>query len=114
MATTITRTEQADTITYTAIVDGADAAQLVIWSDRREVANVETTASHRRQGLARMLWDYANDEAECFHSLDHHRTPEGDAFAHAVGGETIDTDAGFVAECSICTADDDEDDDTDW
>ena len=29
-----------------------------------------------------------------------------DAFAQAVGGETIDEQAGFVAQCCICTADD--------
>lgn len=110
--TEITRTEQADTITYTAMVDGADAADLVIWAATREVANVETSRAYQRQGLASALWTAANAEAECFHSLEHHRTPEGDAFAHAVGGETVSTEDGYQAECSICTGDDE--DDEEW
>jgi hypothetical protein len=101
--TTITRTEQADTITYTATIDGTDAAELVIWTATREIANVETSSDYQRQGLARALWTAANTEGECFHSLDHHRTPEGDAFAHAVGGDTISDTDGYQAECIICT-----------
>ena len=108
--TEIARTEQADTITYTAIIDGTDAAELVIWTSTREVANVETRPAYQRQGLARALWTAANTEAECFHSLDHHRTPEGDAFAHAMGGETISAEAGYQAECIVCTGEDDDED----
>lgn len=104
----VTRTEQADTITYTAMVDGTDAAELVIWSGTREVANVETRQAYQRQGLARLLWATANTEAECFHSLDHHRTAEGEMFAHAVGGETISTEVGYQAECIICTGENEE------
>ncbi len=104
----VTRTEQVDTITYTAMVDGTDAAELVIWSATREVANVETRRAYQRQGMARLLWSAANAEGEAFHSLDHHRTPEGQAFAHAVGGDTINTQDGYQAACSICTGDDEE------
>jgi len=99
----VTRTEQDDTITYTAMVDGTDAAELVVWSGTREVANIETRPAFQRQGLASLLWEAANADGECFHSLEHHRTPEGDAFAHAVGGETIGDEDGYQAECSICT-----------
>lgn len=106
--TQITRTEQADTITYTAWIDDTDAAELVIWAATREVANVETRRAYQRQGLARTLWEYANAEAECFHSLEHHRTPEGDAFARAVGGQTISPEDGYQPECCICTGEDEE------
>lgn len=109
----ITRTEQADTITYTAWVDGTDAAELVIQASTREIANVETRSAYQRQGLARALWTAANIEARCFHSLEHHRTAEGDAFALAVGGDTIDEQAGYQAECCICT-DIEDDEDEEW
>lgn len=112
-STEITRTEQADTITYTAMIDGVDAAELMIWTATREIANVETRREFQRQGLARELWASANTEAECFHSLEHHRTSEGDAFATAVGGETIDEAAGFQAECIDCSGDLDDEDDED-
>lgn len=104
----MTRTEQVDTITYTAWIDGTDAAELVIRASSREVVNVETRRAYQRQGLARQLWTVATAEAECFHALDHHRTPEGDAFAHAVGGDTIDAATGYVAECYTCNTDEEE------
>ena len=72
---------------------------------------VETAAAFARQGLASELWAAANSEAQCFHAVDHHRTPRGDAFAHAVGGETIADDLDIIAECGICCGDLDNDDD---
>jgi hypothetical protein len=109
----ITRTEQADTITYTARIDGTDASELVITADRREVANVETRRDYQRRGLARLLWDAANADAQCFHALPHHRTDEGEQFATAVGGDTIDEQAGYQPACCICT-ESDTDEDEEW
>lgn len=99
----ITTARDADTTIYTAIIDGTDAAELTVWTATREIANVETRAAYQRQGLASALWAHANAEGECFHSLDHHRTAEGDAFAHAVGGDTISDTDGYQVECIICT-----------
>ena len=109
MTTTITRTETADTITYAATIDGTAASLLDIDATTRKVTNVETLDAYTRQGLARSLWVAANAEAECFHAVEHHRTPEGDAFAQAVGGETIAPELDIIDVCSICCADDDED-----
>ena len=106
----VTRTERAGTVTFAETVGGTDAATLVIRTSTREVVNVETRRAFQRQGLASMLWAAANAEGECFHSLEHHRTPEGDFFAYAVGGESIDAETGYVAVCSICTDDIDEED----
>lgn len=100
---TITRTETDGTVTYALHVDGEQVSNLDIDAQTRMVWNVETAAGHERRGYARTLWDAANTEAECFHALEHHRTFEGDAFAEAMGGETIDEAAGYVAECCICT-----------
>lgn len=99
----ITSTTDTDTTTYTYMVDGVDASELVIWTTTREIANIETRTTYQGQGLARALWEHANTEGECFHALDHHRTPEGDLFAQAVGGETISEQDGYQAECTICT-----------
>lgn len=114
----ITRTEQADTITYTMVIDGTDASTLVIDTATRKVWNIETAERFTRQGLATELWAAANAEAECYHASEHHRTPEGDAFANAVGGATIDPDLDIIDECSICCGDDfsdhDDDQSDDW
>ena len=114
MTTQITRTEDADTITYTAIIDSTEASTLTIDAVTRMVWNVETLSDYCRQGLARQLWEAANAEAECFHALDHHRTAEGQAFAEAVGGETIDDEHGHVAGCGICDGDFIDDDEQEW
>ena len=113
MTTTITRTEQDDTIRYAHIIDGTEASFLDIDASTRKVVNVETADGYLRQGLARSLWDAANAEAECFHAVEHHRTPEGDAFAHAVGGETIEAELDHIDECGICCSVED-DDDEEW
>lgn len=105
MSTETTRTEQADTITYAATIAGEQVSFLDIDATTRKVVNVETVAAHQGEGLARMLWEVANAEAECFHALEHHRTDEGDAFARAMGGYTIDEDDDYIAECGICTGD---------
>ncbi|UTX53272.1 hypothetical protein [Leucobacter aridicollis] len=99
----ITRTATTGAIAYTYTIDGIEVSELVLDVDTRKVINVETLAKYQGEGFARALWDHANTEAEAFHALEHHRTPEGDAFARAVGGETIAHEDDFVAECSICT-----------
>lgn len=109
MNATITRTETAETITYAAIIDGIEASFLDIDATTRMVTNVETLTAYTRRGFARSLWAAANAEAECFHAVEHHRTPEGDAFAQAVGGETIAPELDHIDVCSICCADDDDD-----
>ena len=111
MSTTqITRTEQANTITYTATIAGVEVSELVIDSTTRKVTNIETLDEFARQGLARSLWVAANAEGECFHAVEHHRTPEGDAFAQAVGGETIAPELDIIDVCGICCGDLDDDD----
>lgn len=105
--TQITRTETAETITYSAIADGITVSFLDIDAATRKVTNVETLAAYRGQGFARSLWVAANAEAGCFHAVEHHRTPEGDAFAQAVGGETIAPELDVIDVCFICCADDD-------
>ena len=110
--TQITRTETTDSIRYSMMTDGTEASFLLIDAGTRKVENVETLTTYARQGLASALWVAANAEGECFHAVEHHRTPEGDAFAHSVGGETIADDLDIIDECGICCGDLDTDDDT--
>lgn len=105
---TITRTEQDDTIAYSLVIDGHEVSELIIDAATRKVANVETATAHRGQGHARALWAHANAEAQCFHAIEHHRTPEGDAFALAVGGDTIPAELDIIDTCCICIGDYDE------
>ena len=103
--TTTTATE----ITYDYMIDGESVSTLTLDAGTRLVLNVETARDHQRNGYARALWAAANADATCYHAIEHHRTDEGDAFANAVGGETIDPADDFEPSCSICTADDDTD-----
>lgn len=102
-----TSTNQIDegTTTYTLWIDGEDASELTIWTTTREIANIETRAAHQGEGFARALYEHASAEEEIFHALEHHRTPEGHAFAEAMGGETIDEEDGKVDVCSTCNGD---------
>ena len=112
--TQITRTETTDSIRYSMMIDGTEASFLLIDADTRKVENVETATTYARQGLASALWVAANAEGECFHAVEHHRTPEGDAFAQAVGGETIAPELDIIDVCFICCGDlDDEDEEED-
>jgi len=104
--TQITRTEQADTITYALVIDGEQVSYLAVTAEHRVVENVETASGHERRGYARMLWEHANAEAEVLHAQEHHRTAEGDAFAQAMGGESADEATDYIDVCCICTGDD--------
>lgn len=108
MTTEITRTETHDGIAYALAVAGAEVSVLVVDTATRKVVNVETLTAHRGLGYARRLWAHANTEAPCFHAVEHHRTTEGDAFAHAVGGDTIDPDLDVVEGCWTCDGIDEE------
>lgn len=98
-----TKTQDAESITYALTVDGELVSFLTVDAATRKVWNVETSTGHRGRGYARTLWTTANADGECFHDLEHHRTAEGDAFAYAVGGQTIGDEDGHVAECAICS-----------
>ena len=89
------------------VFDTLDRPVTIVDAGTRKVENVETLTTYARQGLASALWVAANAEGECFHAVEHHRTPEGDAFAQAVGGETIAPELDVIDVCFICCADDD-------
>lgn len=89
--------------------DGGDLiAELYVSTDRHEIANIWTAEDRRGEGLARGLYDTASAQMDVFHAPAAHRTPEGDAFAEAVGGDTVEP---YACDCHACTYADDEDED---
>ena len=71
-----------------------------LWADLAtgQIMQVETAAHRRGEGLARALYEAAPATVDLYHSPVEHRTPEGDAFARAVGGDTIPADLAYVPD----------------
>ena len=83
--------------------DQGVASELYVTMDTLTVANIETREDRRGEGLARALWEAATAQMAVVHDLPGHRTPEGDAFAEAVGGDSA-TEC-HIAGCYACDTD---------
>jgi GNAT superfamily N-acetyltransferase len=81
------------------------AAELYVSTDRHEIMNIEVRADRRGEGLARTLFEAAASEMPIYHAPVAHRTEDGNAFAIAVGGDTI----SYPCSCFGCTSTDIED-----
>jgi GNAT superfamily N-acetyltransferase len=66
------------------------AAELYVNAEHRMIMNVEVREDRRGEGLARALYEAAQATGTVYHVPAWGRTPEGDAFAAAMGGETMD------------------------
>jgi predicted GNAT family N-acyltransferase len=80
--------------------DGELVAELYVSTDRNEIMNIWTAEDRRGEGLARDIYETASTQMDVFHAPAAHRTPEGDAFAEAVGGDTV---APYGCDCHACT-----------
>jgi hypothetical protein len=80
------------------------ACELYVSLDRLEVMQIETREDRRSEGLARLVYETAAAQMAIVHAPVAHRTVEGDAFAHAVGGDV----AEYVCDCAACDTTDDE------
>lgn len=80
------------------------AAELYVEPTALVVMNIWTREDRRREGLARTLWTAATTTHAVRHAPEWARTPEGDGFADAVGGDTI-TDDEFEAATGITNYD---------
>ena len=94
MSTTqITRTEGTDNgldfYRWTLTIDGEQVAFLDAHTSGL-VLNVETAAGFERQGFARALYEAADAEVGLLHVPAWGRTWEGEQFADAMGGATMD------------------------
>lgn len=97
-----------ETITYQLVGDChswqihdqcGEAAELLVSVALAEILNVEVRSDRRREGLARALHEAATTEMAVYHAPPQHRSPEGDAFARAVGGPTIEA---YPCDCHAC------------
>lgn len=56
------------------------------------ILNIEVANAYRGEGHARTLYETAAAEVALYHVPAWGRTPEGEAFAEAMGGDTMDDD----------------------
>ena len=84
--------ETVDQHRFQAITDNGDiASELYVAMDTLIIANIETAADYRREGIATALFAAAEAQLpQVLHARPEHRTEYGDAWADAVGGDTED------------------------
>ena len=104
-------TETTDMHRWFAIEDGERIGELYVDMDREIIMNIEVHEDRRGEGIARSLYEAADQ------MLDHLKhapaggcTPEGLAFAQAVGGEVADDMDELKDLHEALAAVDDEDD----
>lgn len=85
---------------WTANADGDAVGALYVSTDRHEIMNIEVDEVHRGEGIARSLYETAAGQMDVYHAPEAHRSPEGDAFAQAVGGPTVEP---YPCDCTGCT-----------
>ena len=77
--------------TWTIADEDGTAAELYIERTANMIMSVEVREDRRGEGLARALYEAAEAQlGTIYHVPAWGRTPEGDAFADAMGGETLD------------------------
>lgn len=81
-------------------IDGEVVSELWVEIATGEIAQVETADEHQGRGYASALYRQAATEITIYHAPEAHRTPEGDRFARAVGGETYPT---CTVDYCVCT-----------
>ena len=78
--------------------------ELYVSIETGEILNIHVRSDRRGEGLARRLYETAADQVTVYHAPPAHRTPEGDAFARAVGGPTIE----YPCDCYGCNYEEEE------
>lgn len=74
---------------YAMIDDGAEVGFLVAHTSGL-ILNVEVDEDRQGEGIARALYEHADATQGLYHVPAWGRTPDGDAFAQAMGGDTMD------------------------
>lgn len=91
--TQITRTEQIidglDAIVWTLTIDGEQVGHLDAHRSGL-ILNVEIDEAHQGEGHARSLYAHADAALGLLHVPAWGRTEDGNAFAEAMGGDTMD------------------------
>lgn len=78
-----------DAIVYSLHVAGTQVAHLDAHRNGL-ILNVEVCEAERGEGYARALYEHADAAQGLYHVPSWGRTPEGDAFAEAMGGDVMD------------------------
>ena len=74
---------------YTMIDDGTEVAFLLA-HDSGLILNVEVDDDRQGEGIARALYEHADDAQGLYHVPAWGRTHDGDIFARAMGGDVMD------------------------
>ena len=74
---------------YTMIDDGTEVAFLLA-HDSGLILTVEVAEDRPGEGIARALYEHADRAQGLYHVPSWGRTPEGEGFATAMGGDTMD------------------------
>lgn len=79
---------------------GSVIGELYVSTTRGEIMNIEVDEAHRGEGIARALYETAAAQMDVYHAPVAHRSPEGNAFAEAVGGPVVEP---YPCDCHGCT-----------
>lgn len=74
---------------YSMIDDGEEVGYLIAHTTGL-VLNVEVDEDRQGEGIARALFEYADDTQGLYHIPAWGRTEDGNSFANAMGGDTMD------------------------
>ena len=74
---------------YSMIEDGAEIGYLLAHTSGL-ILNVEVAEDRQGEGIARALYEHADRAQGLYHVPSWGRTPEGEGFATAMGGDTMD------------------------
>lgn len=74
---------------YSMIDDGEEVGYLIAHTTGL-VLNVEVDEDRQGEGIARALFEYADDTQGLYHIPAWGRTGDGNRFANAMGGDTMD------------------------
>lgn len=89
ITTTTQIADGLDSTRYAAIIDGEEVGYLLAHTSGL-ILNVEVDADHQGEGIARALYEYADEIQGLYHVPAWGRTADGDGFANAMGGDVMD------------------------
>ena len=73
-----------------AMIDDGDEVGYLIAHTTGLILNVEVDEDRQGEGIARALFEYADDAQGLYHIPEWGRTEDGNRFARAMGGDTMD------------------------
>lgn len=90
IATTVEATDTDLSGTRYAAIDGGVEVGYLLVHTSGLILNIEVAEDRQGEGIARALYEHADSVQGLYHVPAWGRTPEGEGFAQAMGGETMD------------------------